>query len=108
MRDVRRDDNSEKSTRRVRICNLFGDMPGGAACFIRRGYGASLSPPPTRSRQSRSTGHSIRYRGPTKFAARAQETPENFGYYRLHSAEELYMSGDGDTALDTWAQRVAT
>ncbi len=31
----------------------------------------------------------------------------DFVYCRLHGSEELYASGYGDAALDTWAQRVA-
>lgn len=31
----------------------------------------------------------------------------DFVYCRLHGSEELYVSGYGDAALDTWAERVA-
>ena len=31
----------------------------------------------------------------------------DFVYCRLHGSEELYNSGYGDAALDTWANRVA-
>lgn len=36
------------------------------------------------------------------------DVTSDFVYCRLHGSEELYASGYGDTALDTWAQRIAT
>jgi uncharacterized protein YecE (DUF72 family) len=36
------------------------------------------------------------------------EQTADFGYVRLHGDEELYVSGYTDTALDAWAERIAS
>lgn len=36
-----------------------------------------------------------------------EELTTDFGYVRLHGAEELYVSGYGPEALDSWARRIS-
>ncbi|MGI8459384.1 MAG: DUF72 domain-containing protein [Propionibacteriaceae bacterium] len=37
-----------------------------------------------------------------------EELTTDFGYLRLHGADELYVSGYDDTALDAWATKITT